>query len=219
MKRVIHGLLALALLLLSGCAWFETRQEKTATQLAADGMTAYERGKYRDAIESFEKLRDWYPFSKYAALAELKTADSYFHLGEYDEAMYAYETFERLHPRNEAVPYVIYQIGRCHFDRMESVDRDQTATRKALEAFNRLKQSHPDSPYAEKADAHIQECYRNLAGHEFYVGMFYFKSKHYKTAISRFQSVLDDYPDVGELSWKARRYIAMARERMGEATE
>lgn len=215
MKRI----LCLCLLLtftLGGCAWFETQEEKTANQLAQEGMEAFERGKYRRAIESFEKLRDWYPFSKYASLAELKTADAYYHLEEYEEAVYAYEAFESLHPRNEAIPYVIYQIGRCYYERMESIDRDQTATKKALDTFQRLRRAFPKSSYAMKADSHIKECYERLAGHEFYVGMFYYKSKHYKTALDRFQTVLDEYPTVGDLRWKARKYIALSKEQMDE---
>jgi outer membrane protein assembly factor BamD len=221
MKRItaMKTFVCLCLLLAvsaGGCAWFETQEEKSATQLAQEGMAAFEREKYRRAIESFETLRDWYPFSKYASLAELKTADAYYHLEEYDEAVYAYEAFESLHPRNEAIPYVIYQIGRCYYEQMESIDRDQTATKKALDTFQRLKQSFPKSSYAMKADSHIKECYERLAGHEFYVGMFYYKSKHYKTALNRFQTVLDDYPTVGDLRWKARKYIALAKEQIDE---
>ncbi len=221
MKRIItmKRVLCLCLLLTvfaEGCAWFKTQEDKSANVLAQEGMAAFEKGKHRRAIESFEKLRDWYPFSKYASLAELKTADSYYHLGEYGEAVYAYEAFESLHPRNEAIPYVIYQIGRCYYEQMESIDRDQTATRKALDTFRRLEKTFPRSSYAMKAESHIKECYERLAGHEFYVGMFYFKSKHYKTALNRFQIVLDDYPTVGDLRWKARKYIALSKEQMGE---
>ena len=215
MKRIIF--LCLLLTICSGgCAWFEAKEEQTATQLAQDGMEAFEKEKYRRAIESFEKLRDWYPFSKYASLAELKTADAYYRLEEYDEAVYAYEAFESLHPRNEAIPYVIYQIGRCYYEQMESVDRDQTATRKALDTFQRLEAAFPKSSYAMKAANHIKECYERLAGHEFYVGMFYYKGKHYETALNRFQIVLDEYPTVGDLRWKARKYIALAKEQIDE---
>ncbi len=46
-----------------------------------------------------------------------------------------------------------------------------------------------------------------MAGHEFYVGEFYFKSKHYKAAVMRFRTVVSGYPDVG-LTQKALEYIA-----------
>ncbi len=201
----------------SGCAWFsEKPEEKSAAELINDGMTAFEKEKYDVALENFEKLKNWYPFSKYASLAELKTADAYYNLENYDEAVFAYESFESLHPRNEAIPYVIFQIGRCYFEQMDSIDRDQTAAQKALSTFTRLQREHPESLYARKAGPLIRECYESLAGHEFYVGLFYFKSKHYKTALNRFQAVISDYPDVGGLHEKARRYIAMSQARIAE---
>ena len=50
-------------------------------------MDAYDDGDYKVAIENFQKLKDWYPFSKYAILAELKIADSHYHLEQYEEAV------------------------------------------------------------------------------------------------------------------------------------
>jgi outer membrane protein assembly factor BamD len=88
-----------------GCAWFRAKEQETAQRLAEEGMEAFKDEDYEDAIESFQKLKDWYPFSKYAMLAELKLGDAYYHRKEYEEAIFAYEAFENLHPKNEAVPY------------------------------------------------------------------------------------------------------------------
>lgn len=197
-----------AALTATGCGWFgSSTREKSAEELAMDGMADYKAGKYKKSVESFERIKDWYPFSKYASLAELKIADAHYRMEEYDDAVFAYEEFENLHPRNEAIPYVIYQMGRCHFDRMDTIDRDQATVRKALAQFQRLLTGHPADPYAVKARDHIKACIKSLAGHEYYVGRFYFKSKHYKAALSRFKAVLDNYPDVG-VHQKALQYIA-----------
>jgi outer membrane protein assembly factor BamD len=85
-------------------------ESASAQELAWDGMDAYENGNYGKAIDKFQRLKDYYPFSKYAILAELKIADAHYQREEYEEAIFAYENFENLHPRNEATPYVIYQI-------------------------------------------------------------------------------------------------------------
>ena len=203
---LIAGLLML--MALGGCGWFGPKQEKPAPELARDGIKAFNEGSYRDAIESFETLKDWYPFSKYAILAELKIADAHYRLAEYDEAIFAYEEFENLHPRNEAVPYVIYQIGRCYYDQIDTIDRDQSTARKALDTFKRLTQKFPEDGYALKARPHITACHKSLASHDFYVGHFYYKSKHYKAALHRFKSVLNSYPDVG-VHYEALQYIIL----------
>ncbi len=169
----------------------------TAEELAINGMDEFDKGNYHKSIEHFQRLKDIYPFSKYAILAELKLGDAHYQLMQYEDALFAYEEFEKLHPRNEAVPYVIYQIGRCHFDRISTPDRDQTAARKALETFSRLQKQYPNDPYSRSAAEHMVACYKSLSGHEFIVGEFYFKSKHFKAALARFRTVVSDYPDVG----------------------
>jgi outer membrane protein assembly factor BamD len=196
-----------ASLVCSGCAWFETNTEKTAQQLVEDGVAQFQEGKYKQAIKSFEQLRDWYPFSKYAILAELKIADAYFNIESYEDAIFAYEEFEQLHPRNEAIPYVIYRIGRSHFNQIDTLDRDQSSAAKALETYRRLIQQYPDDAYAGMARSDMVVCYQSLSGHEFYVGVFYYKNKNYKAAKERFKAVIQKYPDVG-YHYKALTYLA-----------
>jgi outer membrane protein assembly factor BamD len=191
----------------AGCTLRDADVEKPAHELAANGTEAFEERDYKDAITYFEKLRDWYPFSKYAKLAELKIADAHYHLKQYDEAIMAYEDFEELHPKNEAIPYVIYQIGLCQYEQLDTIDRDQTSAKKAIATFNRLLKNYPDDPYANKAQELYRLCLKSLAEHDLYVGLFYYKTKHYKAALQRFKAVVHDYPDVGAHQ-TALKYIA-----------
>jgi outer membrane protein assembly factor BamD len=212
----IGWLLVLMLLAANGCAWFETEVEtEPADFLLQEGINAYNRQNYKEALKNFEKLRDWYPFSRYVVLAELRIADSHYYLEEYEEAVFAYEQFIELHPSNEAIPYVIYQIGRCYFDRRDTIDRDQTAVRQALEQFRRLQKQYPDTTYAEKATDHINTCLRSLVRNEFYIGMFYYKSEHYRAALHRFKAVVTEYPDVG-IHRRALTYIALCEAKIDQ---
>ena len=214
MKRfIVIGIIVM--LVCSGCSTIRKYWDSltkpdlagSAQMLAWNGMDAYEDGYYRAAIDNFQQLKDFYPFSKYAILAELKIADANYQLKQYDEAIFAYEEFEKLHPRNEAIPYVIYQIGRCYFDQIDTIDRDQTPARKAYETFQRLEKQFPNDKYTRSGLEHITTCVKSLAGNEYYIGVFYYKSKHYKAALHRFMSVLSEYPDVG-YHQKALEYIA-----------
>ncbi|MDM8540933.1 outer membrane protein assembly factor BamD [Desulfococcaceae bacterium HSG9] len=219
-KHILFGMMIAVFF--SGCAWFERwfehTEEKTAHELVNDGISDYRDGNYKDALESFEKLKDWYPFSKYAILAELKIADAHYNLKQYDEAVIAYEDFENLHPRNEAIPYIVYQIGSCYFRQIETVDRDQNNAKKAFKIFNRLKKQFPDSVYAVKARENIKQCLKSLAGHDLYVGLFYYKSKHYKAALDRFKSIITNYADVG-IHNEALKYIVLCEATIKEQTE
>jgi len=195
--KILSTLLLISILFFSGCAWFETQKEKTADELIAEGLEYYENESYKKAIKSFEDLKDWYPFSKHAIVAELKIADAYYQIEEYEDAVFAYEEFENLHPRNEKTPYAVYQIGKCHFNQVDTIDRDQTSARKALDTFNRLVKYYPDSSYVPQAKEEKNECIKSLAGNELYVALYYYKTGHYKAALYRFKAVITDYPDVG----------------------
>ena len=190
----------------------------SAQQLAWDGMEAYEDGDYKEGIEYFQQIKDLFPFSKYVILAELKIADSHYHLKNYDEAIFAYEEFEKLHPRNEAVPYVLYQVGRCYFDQIGTIDRDQTPAIKAYETFQRLDKQFPNDKYARSGAEHVITCVKSIAGNEYYIGVFYYKSKHYKAALHRFMAVISDFPDVG-YHQKALEYIAKCENELSPQAE
>ncbi len=185
----------LVFLLLSGCALFEEdhQMNKNAQQLAAEGAASFMNEDYRDAIKAYTDLKDWYPFSKYAILAELKIADAHFHLEQYPEAIAAYENFEKMHPKNEAVPYIINQIAMCWFNQIDTIDRDATPAKNAMAAFKRLIRVFPDSEYSQEALVHIDACIDNIAGHELYVANFYNKTKKYEAALKRYQYIVENY--------------------------
>lgn len=191
-KWLITGLV---FLLLSGCSLFEEdhQMNKNAQQLAAEGAASFMGEDYADAIKAYTDLKDWYPFSKYAILAELKIADAHFHLEEYPEAIAAYESFEKMHPKNEAVPYIINQIAMCWFKQINTIDRDVTPAKNAMTEFERLIRLFPESEYSQDALAHIDACIDNMVGHELYIADFYNKTKKYEAALKRYQYIVENY--------------------------
>ncbi len=189
-------ILGICLMLLSGCSLFEesSQMNKSAQQLANEGAAAYMNRDYQDAVKAYTDLKNWYPFSKYAILAELKIADSHFYLEEYEDALIAYEAFENMHPRNEAVPYVINQMGMCWFKRLDTVDRDPAPAENALALFRRLIRQYPGHAQAKAAEKSINVCIDNLAGHELYVAEYYNKVDEFKAALKRYEYIVAVYP-------------------------
>ena len=201
MKKIFQFLLVLTLAaLLGGCStvkgWFSSKKpEKPPDVMAQEGITQLKKKKYDDAIETFEKVRDRYPYSEQAMLAQIKLADSYFYKKKYDEALQAYKEFEKLHPTNKGVPYAVFRQGLCYYRQRSTIDRDQTYTFKALQEFRRLKQKFPQCEYIPKAEKYILQCRQDLGEHEYYVAEFYFRTKRYKSALDRFQVVAQEYPE------------------------
>lgn len=204
-------LLLFMLLALSGCGLFdgtsgnfdsdtgeEIEREKVQSSpgmLIAEGMDAYNVGDYQKAIRAFEKILDEHPFSEQAPLAELKAADAHYYSKSYLEAKLLYLEFEERHPTNEAIPYVIFQIGMCDYARSDRIDRDITGAQDAIKTFSRLLRTYPQSPYTKEAKARIQSARNFLVNHEYFVAVFYVKTGKYDQATHRLKYILNVYPD------------------------
>jgi outer membrane protein assembly factor BamD len=201
-QTIIRCLLSLLLMAFaSGCStfkgWFGKKNpgDKPPDVMAQEGIKQLKKKNYDDAIDTFEKVRDRYPYSDQALLAQLKVADAYYYSKKYDEASHAYKEFEKLHPTNKAVPYCIFRQGLSYYRQRSTIDRDQTYTQRAITEFRRLKQKYPNCEYVGKADNYIARCRRDLAEHEFYVAEFYYKTKRYQAAMDRYQDLTQDYPE------------------------
>ncbi len=192
--------------------WFaKEKPDRPPDVMAEEGIRELKKKKYDDAIETFGKLKDRYPYSDQALLAQIKVADAYFYKKKYDEALDAYKEFEKLHPSNRAVPYAVFRQGMCYYRQRSTIDRDQTFTQKAMTEFRRLVQKYPESEYVPRAQKYIAQCRNDLAEHEFYVGEFYFRTKRYASALDRFQALAQDYPEYPQQA-KVKNYIAQCQE-------
>lgn len=167
---------------------------ETAESLAMDGLNDLNHGKYYSALKTFEKLKDRYPFSRFSLLAELKSADCKYYEKDYDEALLLYDEFEKNHPTNEAISYVLFQIGMCHYRQIDTIDRDTKTATDAIAAFSRLNRTFPGSPYFVEAVKRIKTANDFLADHEFYVATFYTKTGEYEQAMGRLEYILTQFP-------------------------
>ncbi len=206
------------LLLLNGCGLWKSlfgEEELTPAELMSEGIEEFNSGNFESAAEIFQKIKDRYPYSKYATTAELKMADALYERDMFDEAYDAYTEFEKLHPKNPHIPYVIFQKGMCNFSRAGTIDRDQSYTEKAKEDFERLIKRYRSSDYAERGRRKVRECYIRLAEHEVYVGNFYFKMGKYQPAMHRYLYLIEHYPDVGQY-YSALEKIKVCKEKIAE---
>ncbi|MGD8984169.1 MAG: outer membrane protein assembly factor BamD [Desulfobacteraceae bacterium] len=216
---VIRNILVgtMVMFLLGGCSLYEKylggKEDKRPAELMSEGMKNFERSNYEEATEAFQQLKDRYPYSKYAIMAELKMADGLYEREEFEEAYTAYDDFEKLHPKNESIPYVIYQKGMCNFRQVTAIDRDQSFTLKAKEEFDRLVRRFPSNEYANRARKNIRQCFIYLAEYELYVGHFYYKMGKYRTAMNRYTYLIQNYPDMGQYH-EALDYINRCKEKL-----
>lgn len=208
MRNALSRLLAvlppvLLVLLLSGCGiidyFYLPPPEETAQELFEAGNDSMREKRYGEAAESFSKLKEQFPFSPYTIEAELSLADAHFLDEDYLLAGEAYKEFETLHPRHEAIPYVLYQVGQSRQKAFLSIDRPTTGLTEAIQYYQRLRESYPGTEYAEKAKQHIGECRRLLAERELYIGDFFWRAERYGAAWRRYVYVVENFPEIEDL--------------------
>lgn len=206
-KHLVLALATFATLTVTGCSTFDgmfsnlTFGEQDDPKslppetLIVQGMDAYNVGKYSEAGTHFKAILDQHPFSAQAMLAELKAADAHFYNKDYAEAKILYKAFEERHPTNEAIPYVLFQIGMCDYRRSDRIDRDISGPQEAIKSFTRLINAYPQSPYAKEAKTKINESKEFLVNHEYMVAVFYVRTDRLDEAKHRLKYLLAMYPD------------------------
>lgn len=221
-RKISIALIFLLVLGVSGCGWWKDTKEwwrpsdltkATPEGLYKRGAGQYQEGRYKKAVESFQRMKDQFPLHPLAPDAEIGIADSLFSNESYFEAEMAYKDFVGMRPTNENIPYAMYQIGMCHYKDMGDIDLDQVETTKALMEFEKLIARFPGSKFSVMAERHVLECRRRLAEKEFYVGKFYFTQGKYKAALIRFETIIKEYPGIG-LDYKVGYFIEESQKRL-----
>src|SRR4051794_31483425 len=106
--------LALVLVLTaSACATMagtpgEVTYAETAQENFKLGMEAFEDHNWTDASQYFEHVRTKYPYSQFAAVSELRIADTDFGQGHYAEAIDGYKNFIKFRPTHPDVDWAAY---------------------------------------------------------------------------------------------------------------
>jgi outer membrane protein assembly factor BamD len=210
--KILFSLSILLAVSAGACASSEDSKEVsyslTAKQNYERGLQELKKENYVEAAHYFSYVKQKYPFSKYAGLAELALADTEFARGNYQEAIDSYKSFARLHPTHEKVEdgYTAYRVAECFVKEMPedwfllppAYEKDQSYVRDALREIDAACDKYPDSPYLKQAKVYRREVLRRLIEHEVYVARFYLDRGHPKAAVLRIEGALRRYPDSGQ---------------------
>jgi outer membrane protein assembly factor BamD len=186
----------MVLVLTAGCAstgaprrsadeWFELGQRELA------------RRRYTRAEQAFSKFLEQHPQDRRRPEALIGLADALYGDKRYEEAKFQYRRFLELFPANPEAAKAQFNSAMCSYQRMKTIDREQSTTQEAVQEFQRLIQFYPRSPYVDEATEKLAASRARLAAYELYVGRFYYGQGAYAAAIGRFEGLLKAYPEVG----------------------
>jgi outer membrane protein assembly factor BamD len=180
----------------------ELKHGRTAEEDYKAGLDELRSKNYIEATKFFETVRTKFPFSKYAALSELRLADAKFDQDRFVEAADAYGQFLKLHPTHEEADYASFRVGLSHWRDgpsdfklfPPSYEKDLAQVRDAAKSFEEFLKAYPQSKYRAEAESLLAQARHRLADHEWYVADFYAKRGHWAGAAARLEALVRDYP-------------------------
>ena len=204
MRRAVAASLLLALAACSKHVTLggEAKLLPTAEENYQAGQELLKEASYPEAQKFFEYIRTKFPFSKYAALSDLRLADAKYAQGHYGEAADAYGQFIQLHPAHEEIDYAEFRQGESLFRDAPSdfflfppaYEKDLKQVRKAADALKKFVEKYPKSKYLPDAKKLLVQAQGRLAANDWYVAEFYFKRSQWAGAAGRYETLVEKYP-------------------------
>lgn len=186
-----------------------TKRPEGATEaevLFKEAKELVSKSRFIQATEKLNTLRSQYPYSFYATHAELLQADILFSQENYAESAAAYILFRDFHPKYSEMGYVVFRISESFYRQLpETFDRDLSAGIEAIKYFNELTQSYAGTEYAKDALNRVNRIEDMLEKKEIYIADFYFKTKDFVAAKSRYEDILKSLKNNDERARIANR--------------
>ncbi len=190
------------------------------------GISLFYDSMYPEAIAAFNDVKNKYPYSDFAALAQLQLGEVEYDKREFTAAVDAYQLFLKYYPGHQKSDYAMYRIAESYFEQVPSewwflppaAEKDQAVVRRALTAYHEMLTQFPNSEYAKEADEKHKICRNRLADHEIYVARFYQKRNKDEAAVSRLQATLTDYGGAGS-DPEILQLLAISLDRLGKTEE
>ncbi|MBI3326135.1 MAG: tetratricopeptide repeat protein [Nitrospinae bacterium] len=114
------------------------------------GLSRYQTGEYRGALEAFARLRVDYPQSPFRGASLYWEGEAYFRLGQLDKALAAYQQVVQNYPRERVRDYALYSAADVHLRRQQPAE--------AVPLLRELLSKYPTSPVVGHARRYLAEA-------------------------------------------------------------
>ena len=198
MKKIKQiSCIILLLTVLVSCADTKLQTPETEGErlqiLYSNAMKLVNKKDFVDAAILFEDIERQYPYSKWSNQAQLMTSFCYYKSSMYNESLDSLERFIALYPGSKKISYAYYLRALNYFEQIKDVERDQSMTEKAKQAFYEVTTKYPDSQFAQDALDKIDIINDRLAAKEMEIARYYQFDHQWISAINRYNDILENY--------------------------
>ena len=181
------------------------RYQRTAEGNWLKANEAFDDEEYLAAQRYFQYIRSKFPYSRYAAVSEVRIGDCMYERKRYIEAIDTYQSFVRAHPTHKSVPYAMYRVGLGYYEQIPgdffllppSHEKDQAAIKDAEQRLAEYVRRFPKDEYYKQGAKKLAEVRRRLMDHERYVADFYDNLGRDRAYVGRLEVIRKKYADVG----------------------
>ena len=176
-------------------------------QLYDEALANINAGNTTEALRKFKSIQDQNPLSDEARRALVMQTYLQYRSRKYDAAVSSAKRYLQLYPNSQDAAYVQYLMGLAYSKQISDVTQDQAAAKSTINAMQAVVDKYPDSEYATDARAKIRFARDQLAGKNMQIGRYYLERKDYVAAISRFNTVVNDYSDTNQIEEALERLV------------
>ncbi|MBN1687561.1 MAG: outer membrane protein assembly factor BamD [Candidatus Omnitrophica bacterium] len=147
-----------------------------------------------NAVEIFESITRFAPYSEYGDQAQFHLGLTYKKWKRFDEAMDAFQAVIDNYPQSDLIAQVRYQLAETSFERSSAQFRDQRALDEASQEVDRFLMRHPDATISENAEKLRQVIDEKNAQKNYQIGLYYEKQNYLQSALIYYRDVAERYP-------------------------
>lgn len=172
-----------------------TNSPATIDSLWRAGQSAFNRGKWNSAAQTFTRLGTVMP------ITDPRNIRMSFYRGEIDLAqgneLDAVRQFRRIadeSPDDSLAPSALIRAADAYAYLWKRPELDPTYGHTSLGVYQEVVTRYPTSPAAKLAEAKVRELSEQFARKEYLGALFYFRYKAYESAILMLRALVVQYP-------------------------
>ena len=184
-----------AALLAAACAAHGPPGQMEPTELFRWSVDRYERGDYGSAAQGFREFLLEEPLHPKVDSAQYLLGESRFRNEKYVQAAEAFDRLAVNRPGSRLADDAQLGVCRSYWRLSPDLALDQSHTRDARDACQRLLQYYTPSPLEEEARELRDSARHKLAAKQFRIARWYFDHGAYQSANIYLEELLDQHPE------------------------